>query len=187
MKIYQCIFCGKKYKKEKSFQKHSCIQLQRFMYCKEKDYLKYWKMFKTVYKINYKENPDNMYYDMINSKIYNDIISFFDWCEFNKIKDVKEYMEFTKLKNIPSKMWKSNNTYTQYIKYKVQTEHPLIAKERTEKFLKENNVSLNNISQNFLYFSILNGDISCKYLKNIGFDVRSVLDSKQLQDIRELL
>ena len=187
MKTFQCKFCGKEYKSDRTFQKHKCPQMERFMYVTSRNYLNMWKELKTVYKIKYKDEPDNPYFDMINSKLYNQVVKFFDWCKDMDINHVKDYLEYLKKKNIPATMWGKSSTYNNYIKNMIHNEHPLLAKERTEKYLKENNVTLETITPNFLYFSLLNGSISNKYLKNIGFDVRKVLDNKQFFDVKDFL
>ena len=184
---YACPFCSKEYKSEKLFKKHTCKQMERFDYCSKKNYLKHWDILKTIYKIKYKKNYfNNPYFDLINSKVYNQAIKFFDFCELYNIEDIRPYLEYANLMHIPLYMCNNNQTYSNFIKWRNVNEHPLLAKERTEKYLSDNNISLNTISQNRLYFGILSGNISSKYLKNIGFDVTKILDNKQLQDISKI-
>ena len=187
MRIFKCKFCGKEYKSEKTFMKHKCAKMKRFMYVVNHNYLNYWRELKTAYNIKYKEDRENPYYDMINSKLYNQIIVLFDWCAEMGISHIKDYCEYTKRMNIPISLWCKALTYHKYLQEMLASEHPLLAKERSEKFLKDNNVSLDTITQNFLYFSLLNGSISNKYLKSKGFDVKKFLDNKQISDLRDFL
>ena len=92
-----------------------------------------------------------------------------------------------KKKKDPMKMWADEKVYKEYIKEYIHTELPAIANERSERYLKEHNLTIETISPNFLYFSLLNGSINNKYLKYKKINVNDVLDKGQINDLRDLL
>jgi len=183
--MYKCHCCGKELKTEAGFKKHFCKFQQRFIEVETNNWYPYWLLFKTVFNIKTKKDTTKEYYDFIHSPFYKDISAFFSWATSSQILDMRSYMKYLRENRHPIKTWCNDILYKDYLKKYIANELPLIAIDRSKKYLKDNNI--NELSQNTLYFGILSGNISNKYLKSINIDSKNILDAKQYNDVKDLL
>lgn len=184
---FKCHCCGKVLKTESGFKKHFCEYQKRFVEIESHGWFDKWMKMKTIYKIRVKKDKNKEYYDIIHAPYYNQFVTFLTWCDNTHVIDYPAYLEFLKKKNYPMKQWAVDKVYNEFVKDYVKNELPALANERSERYLKDNGVSLNTITPNGLYFGLLSGLISSKYLKYKNFDVTHVLDKGQLKDLKELL
>lgn len=184
---FKCHCCGKAFKTETGFKKHFCEYQKRFVEIESHCWYDKWLKMKTIYKIRVKKDKNKEYYDIIHAPYYNQFTLFLKWCDKNGIINYPEYLEYLKRKNYPMKSWANDMVYNEYVKEYIRNELPALANERSEKYLKDNNVTLETITPNGLYFGLLSGLISNKYLKYKNIDVTKILDKGQLKDLKELL
>lgn len=185
--VYKCHCCGKVLKTEIGFKKHFCEYQKRFVEIESHNWMEKWLKMKTVFRIHVKKDRNKEYYDILHSSFYTQFVTFLQWCDKTQIINYTEYLEFLKRKKYPMKQWYNDNVYNEYIKDYLKNELPSLANERSEKYLKDNNITLDNISPNNLYFGLLSGNISNKYLKYKNVDVTKILDNGQLKDLKDLL
>lgn len=185
--MYKCHCCGKELKTEAGFKKHFCKFQQRFIEIETNNWYPLWLKFKTIFKIKTLKNTNKEYFSFIHSPIYTNIINFFKWANSSNIIDVSSYMQYLKDKQYPIKDWCNDNLYREYLKKYLTDELPMIAVDRAKTYLKNNNTDIKTISPNNLYFSILSGNISNKYLKYANINVKDILDNGQYNDVKDLL
>lgn len=184
---FKCHCCGKVLKTESGFKKHFCEFQKRFLEIENHGWFNKWLKMKTIFKIKVKKNKNDEYYNIIHSPFYNQFVLFLKWSDENELFDYTSYLEYLKKKNYPMKMWSNLNVYKEFVKEYIKNELPALAMERSQKYLNSINETLNSITPNRLYFALLNGSISNKYIKQKNFDITKVLDKGQLNDIKDLL
>ena len=187
MKQFKCHCCGKVFKTETGFNKHFCSYMKRFVEIEQNGWYQYWLKFKTVYKIKVKKTQNEEYYVFIHSPFYESFVKFMNYVRTIEMIDYSSFLEYTKKKNIPIKDWCNPSVYKCFVSDYIHSELESLAIDRSKKYLADNNLNIENITQNRLYFSILSGMINNKYLKSIGIDVRKILDPSQLNDVKDLL
>ncbi len=187
VKTFKCHCCNKTFKTQKGFDKHVCEFQKRFVEIETHLCLKDWLKMKTIFKIKIRKDVNQEDFDIIHASYYNQFTDFLKWCDDRTIIDYPAYLEYLKKKQYPMKMWGNEEIYKEYLKEYIKNELPAIANERSERYLSNNGLSLESISPNFLYFSLLNGSINNKYLKYKNIDVRNILDKGQLNDVKDLL
>ena len=185
--VFKCHCCGKEFKTEGGFKKHFCKYQQRFITIEENNWYPLWIQFKRIFKMSMKKDTNKEYYEFTHFKFYNDLTAFFSWIKISSIIDVNEYMDYLKRHRHPIKNWCNDLTYKAFIKEFIVSELPAIAIDRSKKYLKDNNLDITSITQNNLYFGILSGNISNKFLTHIGIDARKILDAGQYNDVKDLL
>lgn len=184
---YKCVCCGKEYKTEKGLNNHHCKYQDRFTLVEQHHWFKKWLIFKTVYKLKVKKDLGQEYIDFLKFTSFNELTKFFQWTEDVNIIDFNTYMTFVKDRNYPLKFWSSDKTYRWFLEDYLKKEPLTLACERSKKYLDSNGLSLDDLTQNRLYFSLLTGVISNKFLVKNCIDVRKLLDLKQINDLGKLL
>lgn len=187
MKTFKCHCCGKVFKTEAGFNKHFCNYMKRFVEIEQNGWFSYWLKFKTIYNVRVKKNKNDEYYSFIHSSFYESFAKFMRYVQSNEMIDYGAFLEFTMKMNIPIKEWCNPVIYRRFVSDYIHNELPSLAEERSKKYIADNNLNIETMTQNRLYFSILTGMINNKYLKSIGIDVRKILDPGQLNDVRDLL
>lgn len=187
MKQFKCHCCGKIFKTETGFNKHFCEYMKRFVEIEQNSWYKYWLKFKTVYKIKVKKNKNDEYYAFIHSPFYESFAKFMRYVKNIEMIDYSSFIEYTLKKNIPIKNWCNPDVYKKFVLDYIHNELESLAIDRSKKYLSDNNLNIENITSNRLYFSILSGMINNKYLKSINIDVTKILDPNQLNDVKDLL
>lgn len=187
MKQFKCHCCGKVFKTEAGFNKHFCEYMKRFVEIEQNGWYQYWLKFKTIYRVRVKRNTNDEYYSFLHSPFYESFAKFMRHLQSNEIIDYGAFLEYTLKMNIPIKDWCNPMVYRNFVSDYIHNELNSLAIERSKKYLVDNNLNIENITSNRLYFSILSGMINNKYLKSIGVDVSKILDPKQLNDVKDLL
>lgn len=184
---FKCHCCGKQFKTETGFKKHFCEYQKRFVEIESNGWYDKWLKMKTIYKIKVNKDKNKEYYSIIHSSYYNQMINFLKWANETDIIDYISYLEYLKKKRYSMKMWNKPSIYKEFVKEYIKNEIPALAIERSKKYLKSINETLETITPNRLYFSLLNGSISNKFIKNEKFDIKRILDNGQLNDLKDLL
>lgn len=179
---FKCKFCGKELKTESGFKKHSCKYIKRFLDEKSKISYELFLRFLQYNKLAKSIHTDFESY--ITSKYYNDfhnlVLKFLD-LGVSMQDRLNDYFEYCLRCNIPSRNWCKDDFYLIYISDYLFKEDKSIAIARTEKYVKENNIDFNTISENKFYILLKFGLISPYYIIKYGIDVNNLL-GKDLQD-----
>lgn len=184
--VYKCQYCGKTYKTEKGFSNHKCEYKDRYESLSTQDYFTLWLAFKTVNKLTVNKDIEKEKMSFIASSQYKQFAQFSQWCKNVGMINVVSYLQYINRFNVPYKFWCSDINYRNFLDSYINSELNSIAIDRSEQFLKNNGLNIDEISSNRLYLLMLSGQISKKYLKHIGFNYSKYLDSGQLKDLGRL-
>lgn len=184
--IYKCSYCGKTYKTEKGFSNHKCEYKDRYESLSTKDYFTLWLTFKTINRLSVNKDIEKEKRAFITSAQYKQFVNFSEWCQNVGMINVVSYFQYLKQFVIPLKFWCNDTTYRNFLDSYINSELTSIAIDRSELYLKNNNLNIESISSNRLYLLLLSGQVSKKYLNHIGFDYVKYLDSGQIKDLGRL-
>lgn len=184
MTIYKCKYCGKEYKTQKGLEKHHCIQMDR--YNEVNDVTQYvFTIVNTYYNLcNLPTDKEERIFAIINSKFFTMIKDLEKWAIETIPVNFIEYVKFLKANLVPFNKWTLPHTYHCFLYKYLKEESATLAIMRGEKYLKDNNISLDNISSNRLYLAIKYGQLSKKFLDYMNFNPKKMLDDSQWTEIK---
>lgn len=171
---YICKFCGKQFKTEKGFQKHHCEKMDRWNNFNWFGFLAF-NMFSKSNHIKIYDSEEEQKLNFIKSKYYKEFDKFGKWLLEMNVIDVPSYIKYLIKFVIPIHQWCSEKILRCFLYDYLRTEPISCAIVRSEKYLQEHNVSLDNISSGRLYIALKNGFISNRYLQTKNFDYRNLL------------
>lgn len=181
--MFKCNYCGKSYKTERGFTNHKCEYKNRYESLINNDYFSIWLAFKTINRLVVNKDIEKEKRAFITSAQYKQFVEFSEWCKNIEMLNVVSYLEYLNKFNIPLKLWCTDKTYRAFLETYITNELNSIAIDRCEKYLSENGLNINTISQNRLYILMLSGKISKKYLNHVGFNYKTYLDCGQIKDL----
>jgi hypothetical protein len=186
--MYKCEFCGKEFKTEKGFQRHSCEKKKRFMEFDEVGF-RIWSIMNNVFKVRMprKITADELKMRFVNDKSYKAIVMFAHWVVDNGVLDIVSYLQFLNRNVVPMKQWTTSRVYKVWLIEYLKNEPLSQATKRAEDYLSAEGLTLETVSQNRLYLLIRYGIISVKYLKSKNFNIRQALDDTQWFEIRPMV
>ena len=113
--LYQCHYCGKKYKREEAFIKHKCKTMEREETLRTPSGQAAWHFYQDWMRLQHKRVPDDRAF--LKSRFYE---SFNRFAKFVKKVDLPTPQTFLKLmvqKDYPPYMWLMDEVYTEYMEY----------------------------------------------------------------------
>lgn len=181
--VYQCKYCHKIFKTETGFKKHKCKLMERA----EKSLPMAFYLYKIFLNVSHtKINKDEQI-------VFNKFLKNSQICDnFNKLAqfalevdviNVVEYIKFMVDNRIPLTLWTTTVKYHKFMEWYIYNEPELSANTRSKMFIEQAKIDLNNLSQYQLFSHLYYGRISNKYLKSIGYDYKSKLDSGQIKEL----
>lgn len=184
MTIYKCKYCGKEYKTQKGLEKHHCVQMDR--YNEVNDVTQYvFTIVNTYYKFcKLPTDKEERIFTIINSKFFQIIKDLEKWAIETLPINLIEYVKFLSINNVPMNKWMIPHTYHCFLYKYLKEESASIAIIRGERYLKDNSISLNNISSNRLYLAIKYGQLSKKFFDYMKFNPKDILDESQWNDVK---
>ena len=172
----QCKYCQKEFKSEKNFKKHTCIKMKRFYSINQLEF----SFFKSLSKCKTDKDIDIMF-KYISSKYYNQLHEFSIWCKDMNVIEPHEYFKYLLQNNIHVNKWKTESMLRNFLYNYLRNEPMALALKRSQDYLNNNNITINDISSQRLYLALKNGFINVKYLKYMNFDYESVLDINEAE------
>lgn len=185
-KELKCQFCGKVFKTEKGFEKHSCEKKQRYLNFDENAFT-LWVTFMKISKTKLSTNYEKKKMAFINNSMYNFFVTLTQWCIDMDVVDIEAFIKYCYSLRLPSQLWISDSNYVNFIHWFIKNENKILAIKRSEQYLELNGLALNELSPNRLFFLLLSGKISNKFLTSRNVDVKSILDEGQLNQLGDLL
>lgn len=172
--VFVCRYCNKKFKTEKGFNNHHCEKMDRWNNFNWFGYLAF-NMFckKNFIKVSLVEEEQKLKF--INSKYYKEFDKFGLWLLEMNVIDVVSYIQYLISNEIHINQWYKEKTLRCFLYNYLRTEPLSSAIFRSEKYLKDNCIKLEDISSNRLYIALKNGFISIKYLRHNNFNYKNLL------------
>jgi len=182
---YTCKFCGKTLKTAKGFQQHYCEKMSRYHNFNWLGFMVF-DMFNKKHFIRMPEQQELRRMKFINSRYYKDFTSFANWMTETNVVSPVDYVNYILGNELPINQWKDDRTVRSFL-YQYLRQEPLAsAIHRSEKYLTENKVCLENISQGRLLLGLQTGHISLKYLKYKNFNYMSYLNGINQNELNQL-
>ena len=169
-----CKYCGKKFKTEKGFQKHHCEKMERWNNFNWLGYLAF-NMFSKSNHIKIYKDDEKQKMNFIQSHYYKEFDKFGKWVLEMNVIDIPEYIKYLIKFAVPIKEWYCEKTLRWFLCCYLRTESMASAIQRSEKYLQDNNITLETISSSRLYLALRNGFISNKFLLKNNFDYKQIL------------
>ena len=194
---YQCKFCNKSFRREKTLSVHICTKKSRWGDRKTIGFKLGFRVFQTFYKLNTNSKAQKTEEEFINSNYYLDFVKFGKYLvELDPINP-EDFIAFVMSNGVKIKDWRASYVYDTYLDQIIETELPERAIERTilvmEKWCKENNTMLSKffetIDTNTATFLIRCGKISpwVLYFANKADNLFNRLNEEQGKIIQEAI
>lgn len=181
-----CKFCKKEFKTETGFKKHTCIKKQRyenFNILAFKLWIEWHKF--TKLKTNKDEEKNKLRF--IGSKEYLHFVKFTNYLiELNPV-NAYEYVKWLVQHNIKLTNWANSTFYHKWVIDYLKNENVIVACKRSEMFLAQENVDINQISENRLYLYLYYGKISPHYIKKIDINILLKLGDDLIKNLKDIL
>lgn len=181
-----CQFCKKEFKTETGFQKHICTKKERYENFNILAF-KLWLQWHKFSKLKVGKNEEKNKLRFIGSKEYLHFVKFTNYLiELNPI-NAYEYVKWLVQHNVKINNWTNTIYYHQWIIEYLKNENEIAACKRSEMFLAQENVDINQISENRLYLYLYYGKISPYYIKKIGKKILLILGDDLLLKLKDII
>lgn len=134
---FECQFCFKTFVKESSLMAHSCAKKMRWLDKDNKHVAIGFTAWKRFYQLTKSAGKTKTYKDFVDSKYYNDFVSFGMWINDSAIVQPNAYIDYVIKGNFKLKDWTKNSVYDGYLKNTLIKEDPTDALERSIVWIQE--------------------------------------------------
>lgn len=173
--MFKCEFCNKQFKTENGYKKHLCEKKNRYINFNQSAYNIY-KLFliysKTKMPVDVEKNKMNF----ISSKLYNEFVNIAKWVNDIQCINVDAYIKFLIKESVLLKDWTNSKNYHCFLFEYLRNELSSNAIDRSEKYLKSINETIETISPYDLYTALYFGKISIHYIKKYNVDYKNIID-----------
>lgn len=177
----QCQFCGKTFENPKAFEKHKCKAMKRVEYFDEECF----ELFKLYQqKMCHKKNIDRVEY--LKSSLFDCFINMKEFINGNMLY-APDYFSKMMIFKVKLKEWTTPDSLHRYLVYRSNMETPTQGIERSEAYLKKKGLDIYNLDLLQLVGYIKDGWLSKHYFINLGIDLRKILPSEYLKEIKDFV
>jgi len=120
---FECSYCHKKFKRERTLESHACEPRRRTRNKNEKQVIIAFDTFKKFY--SYAQGSSGKrktFQDFIGSAYYTAFIAFGLYCFDTRVISVERYAEYLIKREVPIKYWPMDKTYIKFLEYFIQIE-----------------------------------------------------------------
>lgn len=162
----KCQFCKKEFKTEKGFQKHTCLKKERYENFNVLAF-RLWLHWNRLCRLRVSKDEEKNKMRFISSKEYNHFEKFTGYLiELNPI-NAYDYVNWLVKNNIKIYNWYTPDVYHEWVVQYLKSENEISACKRSEMFLDQQCIDINNISENRLFLYLYYGKVSPYYIKKI--------------------
>lgn len=185
----KCQFCNKDFKTQTGFDKHMCLKKSRYVNFNTLAYY-VWKSWNKLVKIKISNDEEKNKLRFINSNEYKVFEKFAGYLNEINPCDCYDYLEYLVKHNILPNKWCSSDYFHKWVIDYDSREDKNLGILRSKKYIENNGLDINTISESRLFNLLWNGRISPWYIDYIDRKIFFKLNDdlfKKLEKIIEIV